>query len=330
MKLSIIVPVYNTPMEKLKRCFESIKAIRTKSYECIFVDDGSIAECSAYVRSLVDGVHEFKYMYKKNGGVSSARNVGLENARGEYICFADSDDEIQPKVYDRFLSEQRDDDIVFTDLMFINKKTRIVWKVSTEKDITYEKILCRIFINGEVNGPCCKFIRKSFLLQYKICFQEEMVMGEDRVFLLDMLLQKPSMSYIDEVGYFYFREKEAGRNRIMKHFKQIYSNYREIYGREQMCIEDSGFKYPKRDYLSICSAEQYVTSIFNVTLEIIEAGISLCDVESEIKESIGFIEIKQSSWKTKIRKRLLLKQKWRILKMLAIVRRKYLEIKGLA
>ena len=317
-------------MEKLKRCFESIKSIHTKSYECIFVDDGSTAECSAYVRSLVDGVHEFKYMYKKNGGVSSARNIGIENARGEYICFVDSDDEIQPKVYDRFLSEQNDDDIVFTDLMFISKKTKVVWKVSTEKDITYEKMLCRIFVNGEVNGPCCKFIKKSFLLQYKIWFQEKMVMGEDRVFLLDMLLKKPSMSYIDEVGYFYFREKETGRNRIMKHFKQLYSNHIEIYRREQMCIEGSNFNYSEREHLSICSAEQYFAGIFNVTLEITEAGVSLCDVESEIKEAIGFVKIKQLGWKTKIRKRLLLKQRWRMLKMIAIIRRKYLEIKGLA
>ena len=89
MELAIIIPIYNTHKEKLERCFESVNAIRSESYECILVDDGSDQETSEYLNKYSERNSNFRYIRKENGGVSSARNVGIERALEEYICFAE-------------------------------------------------------------------------------------------------------------------------------------------------------------------------------------------------------------------------------------------------
>ena len=93
--LSIIIPIYNTPCEKLQRCFASVQGIQTNTYECILVDDGSCKEIGQYAKKYASTSETFKYFRKENGGVSSARNVGIEVAAGEYIYFVDSDDAIE-------------------------------------------------------------------------------------------------------------------------------------------------------------------------------------------------------------------------------------------
>lgn len=89
MKLSIIVPVYN--VEKyLAKCLESLLSQDTEDYEVIVVNDGSTDDCP----QILEGFHSprLRVFSKPNGGQSSARNFGLERARGEYVFFVDSDD----------------------------------------------------------------------------------------------------------------------------------------------------------------------------------------------------------------------------------------------
>lgn len=92
--ISIIVPVYNSE-KTLCRCVDSILAQTYQNFELILIDDGSIDQsgkiCDDYVR-LDSRVRVF---HKKNGGVSAARNVGLDNAKGTWLTFIDSDDYIQ-------------------------------------------------------------------------------------------------------------------------------------------------------------------------------------------------------------------------------------------
>lgn len=93
-KISIIIPCYN--MEKrVKRCINSIKKQSYKNFEAILVDDGSKDGTKDVIKKNITNDKRFKYYYKKNGGLSSARNYGLKKAKGDYICFIDSDDFIE-------------------------------------------------------------------------------------------------------------------------------------------------------------------------------------------------------------------------------------------
>ena len=91
--ISIIVPVYNTPSALIRRGLDSLY-LQDVDIEILLIDDGSQRETADYLDSVRgDGV---KVLHKQNGGVSSARNMGLDNAVGEYIAFMDPDDELKP------------------------------------------------------------------------------------------------------------------------------------------------------------------------------------------------------------------------------------------
>ena len=94
-EISIIVPVYN--VEKyIRRCIDSLITQTFKSIEILLIDDGSKDNSGAICDEYALKDDRVKAFHKKNGGVSSARNIGLDNATGTYIMFCDSDDYVDP------------------------------------------------------------------------------------------------------------------------------------------------------------------------------------------------------------------------------------------
>ena len=94
-KISIIVPVYNTE-QYLPRCLNSILSQSFIDFELLLVDDGSIDGSGSICDKYAAKDNRVRVFHKENGGVSSARNLGLDEAKGEWICFVDSDDEMLP------------------------------------------------------------------------------------------------------------------------------------------------------------------------------------------------------------------------------------------
>ena len=95
-KLSIIIPIYNTG-PYLPRCFDSILSQSYTDFELLLVDDGSTDNSGAICEAYAQKDTRIKVFHKKNGGLSSARNTGLDHAQGEWIYFVDSDDELKPE-----------------------------------------------------------------------------------------------------------------------------------------------------------------------------------------------------------------------------------------
>lgn len=102
-KISVIIPVYKVE-EFLDDCVQSVLAQTHTNMEIILVDDGSPDNCPAMCDSWSEKDKRIKVIHKPNGGLSDARNAGLEIATGEYISFIDSDDWILPEMYERMLS----------------------------------------------------------------------------------------------------------------------------------------------------------------------------------------------------------------------------------
>ena len=100
--ITVIVPVYNI-LDCLPRCVHSITAQTYKNLEILLVDDGSTDGSGELCDRLSDEDSRIRVFHKENGGSSSARNVGLDHASGEYIGFVDSDDYIEPDMYERLL-----------------------------------------------------------------------------------------------------------------------------------------------------------------------------------------------------------------------------------
>ncbi len=104
MKISVIVPVYNVS-EYLKKCLDSLLQQTFKNMEIIIVNDGSTDNSEEIVKEYQKRVMNIKYYYKENGGLSSARNYGLQYAEGEYVAFVDSDDFISFDMMEKMYNE---------------------------------------------------------------------------------------------------------------------------------------------------------------------------------------------------------------------------------
>ena len=128
-KISIIIPVYNVPRKFLIKCINSVIKQTYKDIEIVIVDDGSGDECSALCDEFKGKDNRINVVHKKNGGLSDARNYGMNHARGSYITFVDSDDYIERDMVEVMMKKalDSDSDMVVCDFnyVFIDKVKRM-------------------------------------------------------------------------------------------------------------------------------------------------------------------------------------------------------------
>lgn len=126
-RISVIVPVYKVE-NYLERCVRSIMAQTYRDLEIILVDDGSPDNCGQICDALAAEDSRIKVIHKENGGLSDARNVGLAAAAGELIGFVDSDDHIDPTMYEKLLEtmQNADADVSLCGFQYIDEQTGAV------------------------------------------------------------------------------------------------------------------------------------------------------------------------------------------------------------
>ncbi|MFA7019229.1 MAG: glycosyltransferase [Sphaerochaetaceae bacterium] len=208
-KISIIVPVYN--VEKyIQRCIDSILAQTFTDYELILVDDGSPDRCGEICDDYAKKENRIVVIHKKNGGVSAARNAGLDVARGEYLGFIDGDDYIAHDMYEKLLQAciENNADIATCGRynVYENKITprfsfegSLIW--SSKEAI--ESLLARDNIGSSV---CDKlFNRKLF---EKIRFPVEQYY-EDIIIMPQLLFVANKIVHIGESKYYYNRRPDS-------------------------------------------------------------------------------------------------------------------------
>lgn len=120
MDLSIIIPVYNTPSQYLKDCFRSIQESNMNfDYEVLIINDGSTNEETLALLNNYSERHTI-IITKNNNGVSSARNIGINKAQGNYLLFLDADDILLPEINNaiKFLKKNEDFDLVYCDTIY--------------------------------------------------------------------------------------------------------------------------------------------------------------------------------------------------------------------
>lgn len=136
MKLSVIVPMYNVK-DYVEECLDSLKNQTFKDMEVIMVDDGCTDDTPLLAKRYEeeDPTH-FRLLHKENGGLSDARNYGIPYATGEYICFLDSDDFVEPTLYEKLvqLMDEGKYDVAVTDIEFYwkDEARRFVMKGITD------------------------------------------------------------------------------------------------------------------------------------------------------------------------------------------------------
>lgn len=204
MFFSIIIPIYNTQEAKLCKCLDSILHQDYSDYECLMVDDGSKGVTAKFIDEYTTKDNRFVAIHKENGGVSSARNKGLEQAKGEWICFVDSDDWIKPNHLSSLVNAISDKvDIVLCGFEDVYKEET---KIHSYKDNNYiGKSGCRQFLSETdvlwYMIPWDRIFRASIIKEQDIRFNTSLPISEDRLFCYDYLVYTRGIATTSDITY---------------------------------------------------------------------------------------------------------------------------------
>jgi len=216
-KISFVVPVFNTPLEKLQRCISSILAVKCVENEIIVINDGSAqklcVEYETYFQNLNN--KQIQYVYQSNMGVSSARNLGISLASGEYVMLVDSDDEIIPEA----IGDVYYADLVLFQFVFIKgrKKKRILRCAITgeSRDVPCDE-LAWLITCGKLRGSCGLLYKRDFLITHGITYEEGCIQGEDADFNFRFMKAGSTAQYFKKASYIYHFSTETARSRWKK------------------------------------------------------------------------------------------------------------------
>lgn len=227
LDLSIIIPIYNTPIEALERCLRSAKTLSIEKYEVLLIDDGSQPFIKEFCTEYIKNEPAFRYHYKENGGVSSARNFGLEQARGQYVMFVDADDEIigQPITQEQLRAEQ---DLILFDMYLNDHSSAQVWaSLPCEAGpINTRFFLKQLMVSKSLNSPCVKMFRKELIDRENLRFRTDMVTAEDWLFVCSFARKMQTAQYVKQPCYRYFREESSSQNRTARFPDAMIDNHR--------------------------------------------------------------------------------------------------------
>lgn len=237
--ISVVVPVYN--VEKyIVNCLNSIISQSYTDYEIILVNDGSTDKSVNLINDFFkDKSANWTIINKPNGGLASARNAGILNAKGEVVAFIDSDDcfssDYLEIVYNNLISG--DYDFSFSNFEFV--KTQIGPKDSNEKTVVYTKEeLLEVFLKRTINFvvPSMMF-RKDFLINNNLLFNENLKFSEDQPFIWNVILHSNKSIYSYEKLYGYYVRPNSimtstsfdklvnSLNEYKSYTKEMFSNY---------------------------------------------------------------------------------------------------------
>ena len=205
-QISIIIPVYNAE-STLKRCIDSILTQSFSDFELILVDDGSNDTSPKLCDQYAQQDNRVIVIHKANGGVSEARNVGLNTAKGVWISFIDSDDEIRVDYFEQTNIYNQCDLIVcgFENIdIFKGCKSEIQLDNNIYKADELPSFF-NIHINDKVlTAPWCKFFRLKIIKEKNIRFRSNITYGEDTVFVAEYMQHVKSLVYSPCIGYRYY------------------------------------------------------------------------------------------------------------------------------
>lgn len=208
--VSIIVPVYNAE-EYIGTCIESIQKQSYQNIEILLVDDGSMDKSAEICDKYQQEDSRIKVFHRKNHGVSSSRNYGIEYATGDYIQFVDADDSLEPETVEENLKivKETGAELVFFSFRYhIVDENKILDKVFSEMFVgNAEEFFNKFFvtlINRElINPPWNKFISKKLLKNTKVRFHEEYSICEDMAFSIEILNESKLTAFNPKMHYNY-------------------------------------------------------------------------------------------------------------------------------
>ncbi|MBD5458696.1 MAG: glycosyltransferase family 2 protein [Lachnospiraceae bacterium] len=240
LKISVIVPVYNT-LNCLERCVDSICGQTYENLEIILVDDGSTDGTGQLCDTLAKRDDRLRVYHKENGGASSARNLGLQKAEGDYIGFVDSDDYIDADVYQKMaeLATEKSYPVVqisrderdeagnrLADVCVPPEKVRFCDSETFIKELLLHQGDCSF---------CTKLIKKELFIRHRF---PEGELNEDFKLLIELLMRIEGIAILPEQGYHVVcRSDSTTRKRSEDSFSRVFLDIVENADRMQEIVD---------------------------------------------------------------------------------------------
>lgn len=206
--ISFIVPVYNA-QKYLQRCIDSIINQSNPNFEIILVNDGSQDNSLSICQEYSQNDTRIRVINKPNGGVSSARNKGIEIAQGEYLTFVDADDYLSSEFLDNFGVEPGIDFYSQGCVNeYIDRPDYTTCHAATDR-LSLSEFIESILLNGLIAPPWSKLYSLKIIKDHNLRFNEKHSYAEDRLFNVEYLQHAKSFKTIAQTGYHYTHENPS-------------------------------------------------------------------------------------------------------------------------
>ncbi len=259
--VSIIVPIYNV-QNYLEECVNSLLAQTHKEIEVILVDDESPDNCPQMCEDFAKKDSRIKVIHKKNGGLSSARNAGLDIATGNYIMFIDSDDFVEPEMVEELLAikAQSNADIVCGGIYRYTNGTAEVIPTTVSKEnieiMDNTTALKKLLLKTINCSSCNKLYSKTFIGETRF---KEGRNNEDQPFLFELYQKNGAIAYTNK-AYYYYRYNQASitktfNDRSFDIIKNIDDLEKEI-ETKKLDIEKEIKLYKNQEYINVARRVQ--------------------------------------------------------------------------
>lgn len=233
--ITVVVPIYK--VEKyLEKCIDSIIKQTYENLEIILVDDGSPDKCPQICDEYAKNDSRIRVIHKENGGVSSARNIGMENARGKWIAFIDADDWIEEKYFEKMLDRVKtnDADIVLCgyNRVMPNCNIKINSNGGDEKVNAKEYLIKVLNPQTGYGFVHMKIIKKQVIGDTR--FDTDLKVGEDALFNIEISKKINTAILVKEALYNYRNNSESvvkkfDKNYVDKYLKSMVKNRKYIF-----------------------------------------------------------------------------------------------------
>lgn len=222
-ELSIVVPIYNSE-KYLSRCIDSILQQDCSEIELLLVDDGSSDSSGCICDQYAARDCRVRVFHQSNAGVSTARNVGVEKAKGRFLAFVDSDDWMAPNIYSVMLPFAQKGMLPICQISNASSQTCSSPALPPRKYPVSQ--FFRFCENFMMNSPVNKIFSLEALQRYGIRFRHDLSLGEDLIFCLDYLPHCSGIVDVPDSCYFYNHDNT----------ESLSQKYRKDFYYSQMCI----------------------------------------------------------------------------------------------
>lgn len=262
---SIVIPVYNAK-QFLPRCLDSIVKQTYRNFEMVCIDDGSTDGSSAILDGYAEIDKRIRVFHIPNGGIANARNIGLQNAKGDYLCFVDADDWIADSLLEtcynyikRFCA-----DIYMMDFFKCSKDGKHIYQCGMKnnegylpeksgREMTAETTENKVdAMAGYMKNHMVwnKLFSRRFVAEKGIMFHS-LYHADDELFCLETYTLARKVYYINFAGYYYFQNEKSithqYNDRLLQELRRLYFYKKEL---KEHYVEDAYLKYTSSSLLT--------------------------------------------------------------------------------